>query len=518
MTNSKQLGGEVGVAVREKGTPAQEVIYVSPTNAEDDPERLLKLAQLRELRIAYLERLKNFRYKYYIPIGKTSEFLDNFGSGRFKTCYYSAANGVGKTTVEVTLLAHLMWPCGSKWFQQPAFINWRYPKVFRIISDPTTIREVIVPAMHLIFPKGRYTCQKKGKNYDYHWETDTGWSGDVMTYDQDIKEFESATIGIILCDEPPPKAIYKANVSRTRLGGLIAIFATPLMGSAWLYDEFVVDPDRESKGRYWITAEVEDACIDHGVRGFLRHQDILDMIAQYDEEDKQARIFGKHQHLIGLVFKQFKMDVHVIKPFKVNKEDYCVFHAYDSHPRNEDAVLWVAMDRKGTKLVIDEVYMNGSDEEIMARVQEKDDRYRMEGWLLEPGAWNEDQHTGESLAKRLADKFGMEYVPGSKRRTDAVKRIKAALNYVVQNGVMIKAPELYVFDTCQRFIWEMTHWQWEEWSGRSSEMKDPKEKPQDANDHLIEDLGRILLAEFTWTEPRGYRDGVIREVEIDPYG
>lgn len=470
--------------------------------SEIDPERAEKLLRLRELRIAYLERLKNFRYKYYIPIGKTSEFLDNFGSGRYKTCFYSAANGVGKTTVEISMLAHLIWPCGSKWFQQEIFRNWRYPKVFRLVSDPTTVREVIVPAMERIFPKGRWKAEKKGKNYNYHWESDTGWSGDVMTYDQDVKEFESATVGIVLFDEPPPKAIYKASVSRTRLGGVIAIFATPLMGSAWLYDEFVADPEREAKGRYWITAEVEDACEEHGVRGFLKHENILSMIAQYDEEDKQARIFGKFQHLIGLVFKMFKSEVHIIRPMAIDRGDYYVIQAYDPHPRNEDAVLWVAIDREGTKYVIDELYMNGDKEEIVARIQEKDDRYGVEERLIDPSAFIEDKHSGISWASMLADKYGLEYEAGSKRRTDAVQRIKGALNYVVVNGVMVKPPELYVFDTCKRFIWEVTHWQWQEWSGRGSELKDPKEKPQDANDHLIEDLGRILLMEPRYREPK----------------
>lgn len=482
----------------------------------DEQTEFLK-SELRALRIEYLERLKNFRYKYYIPIGKTSEFLDHFGTGKYKTCFYSAANGVGKTTVEITMLAHLMWPCKSKWFQQPIFQNWPYPKVFRIVSDPTTVKEVIVPAMHTIFPKGRYKCEKKGKNYDYHWESDTGWSGDVMTYDQDIKEFESATIGIILCDEPPPRAIYKANVSRTRLGGVIGIFATPLMGSAWLYDEFVADPDRESKGRYWITAEVEDACEEHGVRGFLKHQNILDMIAQYDEEDKQARVFGKFQHLIGLVFKTFKSEVHVIKPFNINRQDYAVYHAWDTHPRNEDAILWIAVDKNGTKFVIDELYMNGSQEELVAMINEKDSKYRMEGRLLEPGAWNEDQHTGFCLARELEDKFGLDYEPGSKRREDAVGRIKSALNYVVQNGTMLKAPELYFFNTCTRTIWEMTHWQWQEWAGRTAELKDPKEKPQDVNDHMIEDLGRLLLADFGWIEPQIYFTSETVRPNDDPY-
>jgi hypothetical protein len=262
---------------------------------------------------------------------------------------------------------------------------------------------------------------------------------------------------------------------------------------------------------------VEDACVEHGIRGFLKHENILSMISQYDAEDKQARVFGKFQHLIGLIFKMFKPEIHVIKPFTINRADYYVIHGYDPHPRTNDAILWVAMNRNGTKYVIDEVWMNGSEEEIVARIQEKDDRYGVEVRLIDPSAFNEDKRSEMSWAERLRSKYGLEYEPGSKRRTDAVSRIKDAFNYQVANGVMVKPPEAYVFETCPRFIWEVLHWQWEEWSGRTVERKDPKETPEDKNDHLIECFGRILLYEPTYREPMRFMGGTVERVNDDPF-
>jgi len=68
-----------------------------------------------------------------------------------------------------------------------------------------------------------------------------------MTYDQSLTEFESATLGWCYFDEPPPLAIFKATVARMRRGGIIFIGATPLTGSAWMYDNLVIASNRINK-------------------------------------------------------------------------------------------------------------------------------------------------------------------------------------------------------------------------------------------------------------------------------
>ena len=88
------------------------------------------------------------------------------------------------------------------------------------------------------FPAGRYKASKGNKNFESIWTTDTGWDFDIMTYEQDPMEFEGVTLGWALFDEPPTEAILKATIARMRKGGIIIIGATPLAGSAYLYDSF----------------------------------------------------------------------------------------------------------------------------------------------------------------------------------------------------------------------------------------------------------------------------------------
>ena len=319
-----------------------------------------------------------------------------------------------------------------------------------------------------------------------------------MTYEQSVKEFESAPLGWCWFDEPPPLAIFKATVARMRMGGIIFITATPLMGSAWMYDHIMTYKGDKQGQRAFVQADIEDNCIEHGIRGRLKHKDIERMVAEYDEEDKQARIHGRFHHLVGIVFKNFNRKVHIIKPFDVTRKDYMVLEALDPHPRNPDAVMWLAMDSKGTKFVVDELYGTFLTGELTRRIHVKADRYRVEMRLIDPSAFDEDKHkekpTDQTLAAKLWD-LDLEYERATKNRVRADRRIKDALDYEMKGENLIVAPELYIFDTCKRTIWELEHLVWDEWRGTAAERKSPKEKPVDKDDHQVENLGRLLVQE-----------------------
>lgn len=466
-------------------------------------------------------RIIEEKYRYYIPIGKTSDFLDLWGSGKYITVVYSAANGVGKTTIIPNILANLFFPIGNKYFQQPLFLNWKFPlRKGRIVSDPTTVKTTIVPALQEWLPANRYTTENMMKPYPYRWTTDTGWEFDIMTYDQRMKEFESATLDFAFFDEPPPRAIYKATVARMRRGGVIGILMTPLDGSQWIYDDIITNQNNEEGYRAYITANVEDACREHGVRGFLEHDNILKMVAQYDDEDKQARIFGKFQHLTGMVFKGWDRKYNVIEPFDINFRDFVVIESMDTHTRTEDAIVWVAIDRKNRVYVIDEYFQNNKLSDLARAIKSKTATWRVIDRLLDPSAWIDDQHSEtdyNSLAQQLARRHKLRYNKGSKRRMDAIKIMREALSWREVNGDLLKSPEVYIFANCQRLIYEIEHYQWDDWRGTTKERKDQKDRPVDKDDHLIEALGRILIKGYKYTEPIYQQEEYDEMVASDPF-
>ncbi|MCF7875361.1 MAG: hypothetical protein K9L99_05825 [Candidatus Omnitrophica bacterium] len=325
-------------------------------------------------------------------------------------------------------------------------------------------------------------------------------------------------------DEPPTEAIFKATVSRMRKGGIIFISETPLY-AAWLYDHIVANPDKDlaKKGqRVYIEAGVESACKQHGIRGHLEHSDIERMTAEYSEDEKQARIYGKFQHLVGLRFKQFSRNIHIVKPFEIDPAKYSVYHALDTHPRVNDAGIWIAVDEQGRKFVIEEFWekCQGGTEEMAQRLKNINSNYRIAKKILEPAAFVEDQHTEASLAKRLSD-YGLNYLPATKTRTLSDTRIEDALAFqkivIGEKEEYIKFPELYIFDTCQRTIFEMEHYRWDDWTGKTSQNRGLKEKTVDKDDHMIEDIGRILIQEPVFVPPEKNNGNIITTPEYDPY-
>lgn len=444
-----------------------------------------------------MELLKD-PHRIYIPIGKTEEWLNHFGSAEYFTTLYSAANGVGKTTVLANVVRAIVLPTDNEYFQQKLFQDFPYPvKNLRVISNHNTLKETLIPTLKQWLPQGRYETFKDSKEYEYRWEFDSGWSMHILTYDQPINTHESANLSIVLFDEPPPEDVYKANVARLRRGGQIGILATMLDGSEWMYDAIIVSDD---KNTVTVTAEVEDACEEHGIRGFLRHSDIERMVSQFEGDDMQARIFGRPQHLTGLVFKMFDKKVHIIPPFRVNPEDYVVWHSLDPHTRNPDAAVWLAIDRNNRYFVVNELKGEGQTEDLVERIKRKDEDYRIYKRLIDPSAFVEDKHTKRSLQRDLS-KYGLQYLPGSKRRQDATRKIKDLLRFEAVGGEIIYPPNLFIFETCVNTIYEITHWIYEEWGSKARSNKTPKESGIDKNDHYIEALGRIVIEEPVFIEP-----------------
>jgi phage terminase large subunit-like protein len=474
------------------------------------------------------------KYRYYEPNGQAEDFINAFGSGDYFILINFAANGVGKTAMASNILANLMFPTQNPWFRAKLFHDFPYLKRGRIITDAALVEKNVVNELKFWFPHGKYTTNKGGKHYESQWKTDTGWNFDVMTYDQDPKQFEGVTLGWAWFDEPPPEAILKATIARMRRGGIIMITATPISGSAHLYDMFSEEsleveivlregeePVKVKRSVHTQTSDVESACKVHGIRGHLEHSDIERMIAEYPEDERQARVYGKFQHLVGLVYKRFSRNIHVIKPFNITERDFIVYEMLDPHPRNPDAVLWVAVDKHGTKYVIDELYMKPDDvRELAERIKNKSQNYRVIYRAIDPWAFNRDQHLNpedRNLAEMLAEN-GLTYMPAPKQRTAADKRIEMAINYQEANGHMIRPPELYIFDHCKRTIWEFEHWRWDEWEGKTGDKRDRKEKKVDKDDHMIENLGRALILEPQFVPfVETHNLGVISNDDFDPY-
>jgi hypothetical protein len=265
---------------------------------------------------------------------------------------FLAANSVGKTWSTIALLGWTIWPdliptdpsCNLPLnFKEKLLIKLKSTdKSFRICSTPEEAGSAgtLQKAISLFWPKGRYKSEKNRKAFESVFEFKDWGTSDVMTYDQEAKQFEGATRGIIIYNEPPPRPVRQACVLRTRKGGFEVFPGTMLQDAAWIKDE-LVDRASYDKTIGVVSGDIEEACKDHGKNGHLEHSRILKLMKEMDPDELQARAHGKFMHLSGLIFKQFSREKFMSKiPLKADPLGF-PFQVIDPGGYNKPyAIIW----------------------------------------------------------------------------------------------------------------------------------------------------------------------------------
>lgn len=469
---------------------------------------------LQDITYELMRRKEEEKGRYYVPNGKCEEFISEFGSNTKKIGAFIAGNGTGKSAMLANICVNICFPEQNKrWFDYPLYQNFTYNKYIRIVSDPTTIKSMTIPELKKWMPAGRYKTEKQGKAFESLFITDTGFRIELMTYEQDLKEFESVSVGVILMDEPPPYAIYLACISRLRMGGVMGLFFTPLTGAAWAIDEFETKSPEElqAESKFIVHATMEDNCKIHGVRGIIEHSEIQFQWDAMPDDLKEARAMGKFQQLLGLVVKEFNPKLHIIPPFDTNVYDYCFVELLDPHPQTPDALMYVAIDRYNRSFVYEEVFRHMTLPDLAATIKKHREGKRIIDSVIDPSAFNEDQHLKYenpnqrySLAKWLEDR-NIIFKPASKARHEGIRLMRQKFHYIERAGIYTKQPEMFITENCPTTKYEITHWKWDERRGAAKYERNPVEKPVDKDDHMMENLGRFCLGNYKFVPmPENY--------------
>jgi hypothetical protein len=252
---------------------------------------------------------------------------------------FVGANGSGKTDVICHMAGVLLGIINNPFFEKPEgglYDFFSYPPALgrgRIISNSTTIRDQIIPRLLEILPAGSYVPDKAGKDYYSVFRNPAnGRQFNLMTYEQEVVEFRSVSLGWVIFDEPEDKpAIFLETTARFRRGGKIMFTLTPEAKSAWVH-QIALGNTRWAVGA--VYADIEANCKEHGERGFLEHIDIERMIAGWSEEERAAKAHAQWMHLRGLVYPMWERKVHVIDPLEIPEEGtiYCVMDPHTSRP------------------------------------------------------------------------------------------------------------------------------------------------------------------------------------------
>lgn len=310
-------------------------------------------AQLAEWRV-------QFPSMFFVPnIGQERAFKpfrrpENRGDYPFQTIF-GGGNGVGKTAA---LANFAIGAAFGPDLLSDFFDDYHYfrdlqemarrrgrPLSIRIVCQADSMKEggSVLQGIRDWFPVGRYKLDKAGKTFYSQIKCDTGVVIDIKSFDQDELAHAGPTIDLILFDEPCPEAIYGESIARTRGGGRLIFFLTPLKMAGWMLDK-VVDP-ADGKEIVVTNASLWDNCVDiPGTRGHLRRDNIERIIRAWERinpDEVEARVNGTFTHLSGAIYKIYSPKVHDVQPFPIPRE-WPIYFIIDPHDSKPPAMSWFA--------------------------------------------------------------------------------------------------------------------------------------------------------------------------------
>ena len=417
-------------------------------------------------------------------------FLDPF----YKTFGMSGGNRLGKTYLLTCLglsvvFGKYLWD-GSSLLH---LFNHNKPRKVRYIGQGwhDHVQAVVIPAVQKLWPKNRVVkTHGNGVITDTHWtDVKTKSTIEIMSNNQRSKEHEGWDGDLILYDEPCRREIYTANAR-----GLVdrngrEVFACTLLEEAWIDRDIVKrrgEDGKPDKRVFWIEGTTYDNV------GYGISKEGADQLAdKLDDDEKAARIEGKPLYKIGLIYGDFNRNIHLKERFEVPL-DWIIDIAIDTHPRENQAILFIATAPDNRRYVIDEVWGHGDGTWIGEQVVRKimQNTYRVGKILCDPLAKGDDNNpnTTFDLIDNVLYKYGFYLRTATKDKSSGIKNVMTHLK-----GPN-KEPSLFVFDDCVRFIYEIEGYMWEMKDGK------PTGKPKDKDDHMMENLYRILLENTQWYE------------------
>jgi hypothetical protein len=319
--------------------------------------------------------------------------------------------------------------------------------------------------------------KKNNQGIDYFWVFKNGSILEILTYEQKTDLMEGWSGHVVGADEPMPRDKYIAlKRGLVDFDGLFLMGFTPLK-EPWIYDELIVKPND--------TVAVFN--LDIRDNPYMDEKAIAEFEQSLTDDEKEARIHGKWLHLQGLVYKNFNKDIHVVKDFVIPQKWTVRIHI-DTHPRTEQALVFLATDERNIWYVNKEIFKHGAPEDIVDWIIDYHvHTHRVHEVIIEPGSKG-DENRGEStfsiIQKGLARK-GIVLKEATKDLESGIRVVQDALKS--RNGL----PSLFILEDCERTIYEFGHYIWDDW--RNKEGRTEKNKPRDKDDHMLEGIYRLLL-------------------------
>lgn len=322
----------------------------------------------------------------------------------------------------------------------------------------------------------------------------------VKSWQNNPQSSESSDYDFIHVDEPCPEDMWKA-ASR----GLVdrhgpAWFTLTPLKEVWINDMFFPRRYKESsdkaiqEGSRWA---IHGSMYDNP---YLSREAIKEFEDSLTEDEKQCRINGLPLELSGLVYKEFDWDRHVLQSvpqgwqaFNKPPRGYTVYWALDPHPQTPHAVLFCAVSPLGQRFFWSELFVHTTINLLAKHILGNVDGYYVARAKCDPLAYINDPITGSNIEEELANN-GVLVEKATKALSLGILKVKEELR---KENNLFFSPEL------EETLWEFERYVW-----------DKDNKPKDENDHMMENLYRILLDDPRYIDRDKVSNVVIADEEI----
>ncbi len=427
-------------------------------------------------------------------------------------------SGIGKTTLGAVIVISAclgIKPWDRETFPPPLD---KPPVKARIICTDWEkhAEKVIVPKLKEFIPLGELNGEPKKNNLgiEAFFPFRNNSSIELITNKQATIDHSGWEGQIIWGDEPFDRDKFIENLRGLRnppeKGGMgVFLMTMTAVNASWVLDDVInsTDPDY-----------IHVANIHQDANPFLTEQYKRIYRAPLKETEKIARIYGGFVNLVGLIWPDLNPDIHVVDDFKV-PTDWPVVPLIDWHTNKPIAVSFYAVDQRDFHYVVDEIWQNGSAEEIGDEIirRKRLNPWRIEEAFIDPlskGDTGYVKNMGVEVVKdsfnRLKDKLwdeGIDLKVATKDKNSGISNIGDMLKGL--NGM----PSLFFFRSLvnkfkeEGTIWEMQRWVYDE----------KTQKPKDENDHFCENLYRMTLTGVKYTPGENEKRQEVAESDFNVY-
>lgn len=324
-----------------------------------------------------------------------------------------------------------------------------------------------------------------------------------------VNQIKSMNLGLFAPDqaEDIDKEVFTAAIGRLRKNGTArqSLSTVNPAGHNWVWKTWVNKEGGKEygyvEGRMWTRGvppprSQKDVTFATTDNIYLAWDYIASLLNDYPERWLNRYVYCEWDSYEGLVYPEWRADVHVIKPFKI-PEWWDRYIAMDHGHRNPTAIGWFAVDGDGNLYLYDLHYKSGewvdyhSEMIRIKSAQNGTDLDKVKAWIADSSIFSEQTEV------TIADEYyenGISWSPANKDVEGGINRCATYLK-LDKNLANKKFPEgkpkFFVFGTeaCHPFIEEIGEYHYEDITVTN---KNAPERPHKHNDHAM-DMWRYMI-------------------------